>query len=354
MVCIHVVITTISPSLIIVISFLRPGRVVIRSSTTSEIYAFDQKRPIRAVALEPNFAKKSTRACVCGGMAGTLIMYEKGWLGHKETVLHSGEGPIWAIEWRGTYIAWANDKVSLKASPSNKCDELNQSYQGVKIYDTASGQRIGYIDRPANSPRADMFKPNLYWQDDKTLLIAWADYIKIARTRDRGGGTVVVEITAIFRVDCMISGICPYENDNAFLVLAYVAPDTFEDEVAEDPADQRRKAANRPELRIISRKGEEVSSDALSLSNYHLYGCNDYLLVPSGRLRDEVYLVISPKDVVVARPRDQVDHINWLVEQRQFAEALSAAEKIVQEHGEGLDIKGIGMKYIKHLYDEGK
>ena len=39
-------------------------------------------------------------------------MYEKGWLGHKETVLHSGEGPIWAIEWRGNLIAWANDKVS--------------------------------------------------------------------------------------------------------------------------------------------------------------------------------------------------------------------------------------------------
>jgi len=88
------------------------GRVVIRSTTSPEIYAFDQKRPVRAVALEPNFAKKSTKAFVCGGLAGTLVMYEKGWLGHKETVLHSGEGPIWAIQWRGNLIAWANDKVS--------------------------------------------------------------------------------------------------------------------------------------------------------------------------------------------------------------------------------------------------
>jgi hypothetical protein len=88
------------------------GRVVIRSSTSPEIYAFDQKRPVRAIALEPNFAKKSTTAFVCGGLAGTLVMYEKGWLGHKETVLHSGEGPIWAIQWRGNLIAWANDKVS--------------------------------------------------------------------------------------------------------------------------------------------------------------------------------------------------------------------------------------------------
>jgi hypothetical protein len=97
--------------------FGMPGRVVIRSTTSPEIYAFDQKRPVRAVALEPNFAKKSTKAFVCGGLAGTLVMYEKGWLGHKETVLHSGEGPIWAIQWRGNLIAWANDKVSGFAWP---------------------------------------------------------------------------------------------------------------------------------------------------------------------------------------------------------------------------------------------
>lgn len=40
-------------------------------------------------------------------------MHEKGWLGHKETVLHSGEGPIWQVRWRGRLIAWANDLVSL-------------------------------------------------------------------------------------------------------------------------------------------------------------------------------------------------------------------------------------------------
>jgi hypothetical protein len=46
-------------------------------------------------------------------MAGNLIMQEKGWLGYKEQIIHSGEGPIWAIEWRGDLIAWANDLVGL-------------------------------------------------------------------------------------------------------------------------------------------------------------------------------------------------------------------------------------------------
>lgn len=40
-------------------------------------------------------------------------MHEKGWLGHKETVLHSGEGPIWQVRWRGRLIAWANDLVGF-------------------------------------------------------------------------------------------------------------------------------------------------------------------------------------------------------------------------------------------------
>jgi vacuolar protein sorting-associated protein 41 len=88
-----------------------PGQVVIYSLSTPEVYSFDKKRPMRTVALEPSFAKRSTRAFVCGGMAGNLIMHEKGWLGHKETLLHSGEGPIWQARWRGHLIAWANDLV---------------------------------------------------------------------------------------------------------------------------------------------------------------------------------------------------------------------------------------------------
>jgi vacuolar protein sorting-associated protein 41 len=61
---------------------------------------------------------------------------------------------------------------------------LNSS-QGVKIYDRDVQVRITYVDRPPDSPRADLFKCNLYWQDDITLLIAWADCIKVARIRTR-------------------------------------------------------------------------------------------------------------------------------------------------------------------------
>ena len=73
---------------------------------------------MRCVALEPAYSKKSTRQFVSGGMAGNLILHEKGWLGNKELILHSGEGPIWAVKWMGSFIAWGNDAVRRFPPPS--------------------------------------------------------------------------------------------------------------------------------------------------------------------------------------------------------------------------------------------
>ncbi len=87
------------------------GQVVIHSLSTPESYVFDMKRPMRSVAMEPNFGKRGTRAFVCGGLSGKLVMRERGWIGHKETLLHSGDGPIWQVRWRSKFIAWADDYV---------------------------------------------------------------------------------------------------------------------------------------------------------------------------------------------------------------------------------------------------
>jgi len=92
------------------------GQVVVHSLSTTEAYAFDMKRPMRTVAMEPNFARRSTRAVVYGGLAGMLVLREKGWLGHKETTLHAGEGPIWQVRWRSRLIAWANDQASISSN----------------------------------------------------------------------------------------------------------------------------------------------------------------------------------------------------------------------------------------------
>lgn len=349
------------------------GQVVIRSLVASETYSFDLKRPMRSVAMEPDFSKRGTRAFVCGGMAGTLVLHEKGWLGHKETVLHANEGPIWQIRWRDRLIAWANDL-------------------GVKIYDTVSQSRITFIDRPSDSPRPDLFKCTLYWQDDSTLLIAWADYIKVARIRARTRNTtslssttanlppLIVEITAVFKLDCMVAGIVPHPDPLALptstpsltslLILAYSPPDTSflhaDDLVAEDKSQQARKLADRPELRIISRSGDELAADAISLTGYQSWGCNDYALVEAdSKGGQRCYIVMSPRDIIVVKPRDRKDHIQWLVERQRYEEALAELEILEQsgvvaggfgeeEGGLVLSATEIGGKYIQHLVDAGE
>lgn len=264
--------------------------------------------------------------------------------------------------------------------------------------------RIIFIDRPPDSPRADLFKCTLHWQDDSTLLIAWADQIKVARIRARPRTPnspktnlppFIVEVTAVFELDSMIAGIVPHPLSQplcsvhshqphqasakvttthtapsltSFLILAYTPPDTSlltGNELASTPAEQARKAAERPELRIISRAGEELAADALSISGYERWGCNDYVLVdiPSGSgsgSEEPFYVVLSPRDVVVVRPRDWKDHVGWLVERKRYEEALEEIERR-QIEGENLAVKGeewidpveIGQKYIEHLVSEG-
>ncbi|KAJ8075963.1 Vacuolar protein sorting-associated protein 41 [Marasmius tenuissimus] len=364
------------------------GQVAIVSLTTKENYSFDLRRPMRTIALDPNFGKRSTRGFVCGGLAGTLVLHEKGWLGHTETTLHLGEGPIWQVRWQGKLIAWANDL-------------------GVKIYDTESQSRITFIDRPANAPRADLFKCTLYWQDDSTLLIAWADHIKVARIRARPRNVTVsesanlppllVEVTAVFQLDCMISGIIPHPNEipppstpttsrpasitsysssknrqsysvppslTSFLLVAYTPPDVDFDEETQDRARQARKVAERPELRIISRAGEELAADALSVASFEKWGCNDYVLVgvndTETGVRGRSYVVLSPQDLILVRPRDKMDHVAWLVDRMKYEEALEEIEGLEAEgdapemviDGVSMTASGIGLRYVEHLVSE--
>jgi hypothetical protein len=152
---------------------------------------------------------------------------------------------------------------------------------------------------------------------------------------------------------------------SSFLILAYEAPDTYGDEMTEDRARQARKTAERPEIRIISHAGEELSADALGVTNYQAWGCNDYIMaeVDGSNLpgkSGKCYVVLSPKDIVIVRPRDRKDHILWLVDRQRYDEALEEVEKLDEDErsadGDHSDIDpiAIGERYIRHLVGEGK
>jgi vacuolar protein sorting-associated protein 41 len=91
------------------------GKVVVNALLNNDQSRFTYPRPVKGVALDPDYGRKGTRQLVAGGAQGQLNMSEKGWFGNKDVVLHAGEGTIHAVKWRSAFIAWANDTVRCVA-----------------------------------------------------------------------------------------------------------------------------------------------------------------------------------------------------------------------------------------------
>ncbi|KAL1155212.1 hypothetical protein V6Z11_A08G008900 [Gossypium hirsutum] len=331
------------------------GSVVINSLFTDEKLKFEYYRPMKAIALDPDYARKSSRRFVAGGLAGHLYFNTKKWLGYKDQVLHSGEGPIHAVKWRTSLVAWANNV-------------------GVKVYDAANDQRITFIERPRCSPHPEVLLPYLVWQDDTLLVIGWGTSVKIAAIRTNlnngANGTYrhvtmsnmnQVDIVASFQTSYFISGIAPFGD--ALVLLAYIPSEEDGENGFSSTIPSRQGSAQRPEVRVVTWNNDELATDALPVHGFEHYKAKDYSLAHSPfsgssyaggqwAAGDEpIYYIVSPKDVVIAKPRDAEDHIAWLLQHGRHAKALAAAEA-GQGRSELLD--EVGSKYLDHLIVERK
>jgi len=66
---------------------------------------------------------------------------------------------------------------------------------------------------------------------------------------------------------------------------------------------------------------------------------------------DKFYFIMSPHDVVVGKPRDEDDHVDWLVQHQRFQEALALTqekEKYLKKHS----FQEVGGRYLEHLLRE--
>ncbi|CAG8744009.1 9412_t:CDS:1, partial [Acaulospora colombiana] len=325
---------------------------------------------------------------VCGGLAGELVLTSKSTLslgglesmfgfspigtgGHAQKVLHSGEGPVWTVRWRGDTIAWANDT-------------------GVRLYSVSRGEKVGHIVRPRDSPRADLFQCTLQWASDAELIIGWANRIEIVHisTRPKAapqGATgnvvsagaagigvlvptvsteVVVHIDKVLTLECMAAGVVPWpfkesaedthqkvtterialptsattapiptagptstlsrptekqtldnqKRTNAFLLLAYLPSSNL---LSSESTNQRRVAASPPELQIINTAGEEESMDVLGIKGYERWSCSDYRIIESFQPPSTGPLHTSTYKTSLAHKSGgrlkEKDHGGWLV-----------------------------------------
>ncbi|KAL5032706.1 hypothetical protein BDV3_001256 [Batrachochytrium dendrobatidis] len=361
------------------------GNVVINSLYTSDIQTYNFWRPVKAVSLEPDYSRKQTRQFVSGGMAGSLVLTGKGWFGNTNVAIHSGDGPIFHATWHGKYILWASETVRTETNDASSLvflldmmavywgnntivivcltSDFLYGEQGVNIYDTVTSQRFGRIERPQDSPRADLFRCSICWKSDTTILVGWADSVKVIEIKERSKHDVAsglspkyVDVVYQFRTDFIVSGISPLGD--ALVLLGYItdlSPLRDVDVLNPDIAHQK---AQPPEMHIVDLEGEAVANDVLSLIGYEHFQANDYLLVylASETETDASYYIVSPKDIVLARPRDIDDHIQWLVERQQYAEALCAADAAGSEYAGQSKVNtilDIGQKYMATLMADG-
>ncbi|KAG7524880.1 vacuolar protein sorting-associated protein 41-like [Solea senegalensis] len=304
------------------------GKVQVFGLYTREGFHENFDCPIKVVALHPQFTRSNYKQFVTGG--NKLLLYERNWLNRwKMSVLHEGEGSITNVQWRANLIAWANNV-------------------GVKIYDITTKQRITNVLRDNVSLRPDMYPCSLCWKDNTTLIVGWGTSIKICVVKERNPTEMrdlpsrYVEIVSAFEMEFFISGLAPLADQ--LVTLFFVKENS-------DNMDEEFRA--RPRLDIIQplpESCEEISSDALTVRHFQNNECRDYRLEHSEG--ESLFYIISPKDIVVAKERDQDDHIDWLLEKKKYEEALMAAEisfKNIKRH----DVQKIGMSYINHLVEKG-
>jgi len=147
--------------------------------------------------------------------------------------------------------------------------------------------------------------------------------------------SLAVELATTFQArECFVSGLAPL-GPSQILLLAYCAEEG------------EAGVASAPEVRCVGWDGEELTADALALKDHERAAPADLMLAvhavagssppqPLGGAASgpafwsegeaPTFCVASPRDVVVARPRDVISHVDWLVSAGRFERALDACD----------------------------
>ncbi|XP_040569809.1 vacuolar protein sorting-associated protein 41 homolog [Lepeophtheirus salmonis] len=297
-----------------------------------------QQQQAYEVAMDPIFNRSGRRFIVAG--YSNVSLYEKTlFTSYRQTVISGGhsEGPFYTLRWGGLFVGWCSRK-------------------GIRIYDVISKETISIIKPPEDYRRNEIIS-RIIWITQTYLLVCQGSAVRVctikATSNDNGhsglkpgsNSTIIlpahyVELshTFIFN-EYWVLGAAPLE-ETLFVVLA------LNKDVTQD---------RRPILMIVEpvsmSKYNIISSDVLSFKDCDNFKAKDYHLefFPE----DNNYLILSPNDVIVARLRDQDDHIDFLIETENYYEALNHAEEN-EKYLKRYTPDKIGMDYFTYLFSKCK
>lgn len=306
------------------------GKVLVHglySHDNNQLLTFD--RAVGAVAIDPNFYRSGTgRRFITGN--DKVLLHEKSFLSrYKITILHQGEGLTRNISWKGRFAAWATDLTII-------------------VYDMHVLNIISMIRKdPDPLLKSELHRCCLSWQEERTLLLGWADRVKVCHIKERDPKLVqldprqkdlpdnYVEIVSMFQTDFYVCGLAALCSGSivALTVLK---------------SGEEATEGSRPQFRVLEPHMDdfgEQSSDILSVRGFRAYRCSDYRL--ESLPEEGLFFVVSPKDVIVAKPRDEDDHLAWLLDHQRFEEALTVAlcSRDLKRH----TLLDVGKRYLDQL-----
>ncbi|CAJ0958242.1 unnamed protein product, partial [Mesorhabditis belari] len=170
------------------------ARVVVHGIGTSEFnQQINLKTVARSIALSPDYARRDSGQRVLIGERN-LLMFEKGYLTTKETILFRGsekDGFITALSWRRSLIAFTNE-------------------QGTRVLEKVNDTLITHVlpTHDVDRMRSTRFLPYHCWLDDENLAIGWADtVIVLTMTRNEQTRQRYGEIRYTWQLSMGLSGI---------------------------------------------------------------------------------------------------------------------------------------------------
>ncbi|ODV58755.1 Vps41p, partial [Ascoidea rubescens DSM 1968] len=316
------------------------GSIVIGSiKDPTDITRFDFKRPVHAVVIDKNY--KLSRIFISGGMAGKVILSHRNWLGSRiDTIIDDNNngngGPIVSIQRIDDIVVWMNDN-------------------GISIFNIPTRSIILKIQRPENSPRADLYWPRCNFPETNRLIIGWADYIwsikvtiiksdynKFSLTSAASSFRAPpterkAEIESVFHIDSLVAGLASFKDD-LLMILTYLPP--------KKNFKTGGNLSYPPEIRLISAtNGEEIAIDEVSLKSYENLGLNDYHLEQYIGIDSTKYFLISARDGVIAQEFNLNDRLDWYLNKKKYYEAWLMSEHVIDP----IQRCEIGLKDVDNL-----
>ena len=312
------------------------GKVIVTGlESNAKAFKLSFGKPVHSVGIDPFYNRKDSGRRVLMGVGEKVVMNYMGgivgWGQYKQYDIEGikdDEGPVHDIKWRGQYALWINDK-------------------GVRVYNVQTsndyGVMVAFIQKPENCPPYSICP----WRvsgarrrgDQYQFVISFGSAIiscGIKQIKQNLIETDKVDFLQKFSLDDkIVAGIA---NLDSLLVLLTKSND--DDDITDEPIFLVYDSQD-------DYKYELVSSEKSAIVGFEENKAKDYILeYASG---ENQFIILSPKDSLLYKVRDENDHLDWLLDQKHFDQAL-----LVTERNENLSISfsEVGRKYLDFLIDK--